>query len=72
MSHALIQGIGGRAARSELDTLAEPLKKMTFAQPSAKIWLSNALYNGDFPSDKVGDTEKRMWLHKIMKYVFDF
>ncbi|KAI4213709.1 MAG: hypothetical protein LQ351_003675 [Letrouitia transgressa] len=65
--HALIQEIGGEASRSELDTLAEPLKKMVFAQVSAKAWLSNALLSNDFPSQKIGDNEKRLWLEKIMK-----
>ncbi|KAI4165730.1 MAG: hypothetical protein LQ342_000673 [Letrouitia transgressa] len=65
--HALIQEIGGEASRSELDTLAEPLKKMVFVQISAKAWLSNALFSNDFPSQKMGDHEKRLWLQKIMK-----
>jgi len=67
--HILVQNIGGQAARSELDTLAEPLKKLVFAQRQAKKWLSDALDDPSFPSDKVGPTEKRVWLQKIMKYL---
>ncbi len=63
----LVRYIGGEAARSELDVLAEPLKKLIFAQPQAKMWLSNALSSEDFPSQKVGSTEKRVWLQKIIK-----
>ena len=63
----LVRNIGGEAARSELDVLAEPLKKLVFAQPHAKLWLSNALSSEDFPSQKVGTTEKRVWLQKILK-----
>lgn len=63
----LVRNIGGEAARSELDVLAEPLKKLIFAQPQAKMWLSNALSSEDFPSQKVGTTEKRVWLQKILK-----
>lgn len=67
LCHILVRNIGGEAARSELDFLAEPLKKLIFAQPQAKLWLSNALSSEDFPSQKVGTTEKRVWLQKILK-----
>ena len=66
LCHLLVRRIGGEAARSELDILSEPLKKLIFAQPQAKMWLSNALSSEDFPSQKVGPSEKRMWLQKIM------
>ena len=62
----LIQLIAGEAPRSELDTLSGPLKKMVFAQPRAKQWLSDALNSKSFPSTKVGPAEKRMWLQKIV------
>ncbi|KAL9072773.1 MAG: hypothetical protein Q9161_003314 [Pseudevernia consocians] len=66
LCYLLVRNIGGEAARSELDVLAEPLKKLIFAQPQAKTWLSNALSSEDFPSQKVGTTEKRVWLQKII------
>ena len=67
LGYALMINIGGRAARSELDDLAEPLKRLASAQPKAKEWLSNALSSSDFPSDKVGEVEKRIWLQKVIK-----
>ena len=67
LCHILVRKIGGEAARSELDVLAEPLKKLIFAQPQAKLWLSDALSSKDFPSQKVGPTEKRIWLQKIIR-----
>ena len=67
LSHALVQNIGGDAARSELDTLAEPLKKLITAQPEAKMWLSDALDNSAFPSQNVDSADKTVWLQKIMK-----
>lgn len=67
LCYILVRSIGGGAARSELDVLAEPLKRLIFAQPQAKMWLSNALSSEDFPSQKVGSTEKRVWLQKIIK-----
>ena len=69
LCHILVRQIGGEAARSELDVFAEPLKRLVFAQLQAKQWLASALDNDNFPSKKVGPTEKRMWLQKIIKYV---
>lgn len=69
LSHILVRQIGGEAARSELDVFAEPLKRLVVAQLHAKQWLASALDSDSFPSKKVGPTEKRMWLQKIMKYV---
>ena len=67
LGQALVRNIGGEAARSELDVLAEPLKKMVFSQPRAKMWLSDALFSDTFPSQIVGSVEKRMWLQKVLK-----
>ena len=67
LSKALIHNIGGDAARSELDTLAEPLKRLVSAQPKAKMWLSDALFSDTFPSTNVGPADKRMWLQKVIK-----
>ena len=63
---AIIHNISGEAARSELDTFADPLKRMIFAQPRAKQWLSDALFSSTFPSSKVGNGEKRTFLQQIM------
>ena len=66
LCHALIRNISGEAARSDLDTISLPLKKLVFAQPRAKRWLSEALNSASFVSDKVNSTEKRVWLEKAM------
>lgn len=62
----LIHGIAGEVPRSSLDSLAEPLRKIIFAQPQTKQWLTAALTHPDFPSDKINQTRKRIWLDKIM------
>lgn len=67
LSLALIVNIGGEAARSELDILAEPLKKMVKSQARAKGWLDDALGSEVFPSKIVTPAEKRIWLQKIIK-----
>ncbi len=63
----LVHKIAGEASRSELDVLAEPLRKIIFYQQSAKAWLSDALNSDTFPSQKVNQMEKRIWLIKIMR-----
>ena len=62
----LIHGIAGEVPRSNLDTLAEPLKKLIFAQPQAKQWITAALEHPNFPSQKVEAAQKRVWLQRIM------
>ena len=69
LCNILVRQIGGKAARSQLDLFAEPLKKLAFAHPQAKRWLASALDRDDFPSKKVGPEEKRIWLQKVVKYV---
>lgn len=64
----IIHNISGEAARSELETFADPLKKMAFAQLRAKQWLSDALFSSTFPSSKVGDTEKKTFLQQVIRY----
>lgn len=65
---AIIFQIGGNAERSQLGTLAEPLKKLVFHRSlQAKRWIHQALSDPYFPSEKVNDDDKRLWLQKIMK-----
>lgn len=67
LSLALIVSIGGEAARSELDILTEPLKKLVKGQVKAKQWLAEALEHEAFPSKIVSTADKRIWLQKIIK-----
>ena len=67
LAQALVYNIGGHAARSELDKLSDPVKKLVVRQVSAKAWLEAALLDSHFPSDKVSDKDKQLFLQKIMK-----
>lgn len=67
LSYVLIMNIGGGASRSDLDVLAEPLKKLVSLHPRAKAWLTEALWSESFPSQKVSESDKRIWLQKIIK-----
>ncbi|KAI9772601.1 MAG: hypothetical protein M1835_006254 [Candelina submexicana] len=67
LADALIWNIAGGALRTELDVVAEPLKKLISVQPSAKRWLEDSLSREDFPSTKVDAATKRIWLQKVMK-----
>ncbi|APA08045.1 hypothetical protein sscle_03g028150 [Sclerotinia sclerotiorum 1980 UF-70] len=66
LSQALIYNIGGAAARSELDKLSDPLRKLVVSQVRAKSWLEAALMDGNFPSDKVDQKEKMVFLSKVI------
>jgi hypothetical protein len=50
LAEALIYNIGGQAARSELDKLSDPLKKLVTRQVRSKSWLEAALSGNSFPS----------------------
>jgi hypothetical protein len=67
LAQALIYNIGGHAARSELDKLSEPVKKLVVRQVNARTWLEAALLDPSFPSDIVSDNDKQLFLQKIMK-----
>ena len=61
--------IGGNAARSELDKISDPLKKLIHSQVRSKSWLEAALLGESFPSDKVTTKDRTAFLQKLMKYV---
>lgn len=67
LGQALIFNIAGEASRSGLDFLAESLKKLVSSQSKAKLWLMSALSSEAFPSQRISDVEKRMWLQKVIK-----
>ena len=67
LAEALIVNVGGTASRSELDTLADPLRKLVFKQSKAKAWLEEALFRDTFPSQKVDASQKKLFLHKVIK-----
>ena len=66
LAEVLINNIGGNAARSELDSLSEPLKKLVFKQPMSKKWLGAALLKPSFPSQQIDTREKNVFLGKVM------
>jgi hypothetical protein len=69
LAKALVYNIGGNAARSELDRLSEPLKKLVVRQVRSQSWLEAALLGDDFPSDKVTTAERRAFLSRIIRYM---
>jgi hypothetical protein len=66
LAQALIYNIGGHAARSELDKLSEPIRKLVIRHPQVKGWLEGALYADTFPSQNVSEQEKKVWLMKVI------
>lgn len=66
LCQSLMQNVGGSAARSELDKLCDPIKKLITGTVHARQWLEAALTDPTFPSDKVGAKEKDLFLKKII------
>ncbi|KAI0480788.1 armadillo-type protein [Xylariaceae sp. FL0804] len=66
LSQSLMQNIGGRAARSDLDKLSDPLKKLIVQHVDAPKWLEAALNDPSFPSAKVSPEDKALFLKKIV------
>ncbi|KAL8972694.1 MAG: hypothetical protein Q9183_000412, partial [Haloplaca sp. 2 TL-2023] len=69
VTQVIVFGIAGDVPRSEIEALIEPLRKLAFAQSRAKQWISDALFSSTFPSSKITEAEKRVWLQQIIKYV---
>jgi hypothetical protein len=67
IAHSLIHNIGGKASRSELDKLSDPLKKLVVQHVRAKQWLEAALNDASFPSDKVSHNDKALFLKKVLR-----
>jgi len=66
IAQTLIQNVGGNAARSELDKLSDPLKKLVVQQPRAQQWLEQALLAESFPGAQVTPQERLLFLKKIV------
>ncbi|KAI1213410.1 ARM repeat-containing protein [Annulohypoxylon truncatum] len=66
LAESLIQNIGGKAARSELDKLSDPLKKLVVQHAQSRQWLEAALQDPAFPSDKVSVEDKELFLKKVI------
>lgn len=70
LTEALVFNIGGDAARSDLDKLCDPLKKLVVRQLRSKTWLEAALHAENFPSNKVTANDKAVFLQKLMRFAF--
>ncbi|EPQ62290.1 BgtA-21035 [Blumeria graminis f. sp. tritici] len=66
LARALIFNIGGSAARSELEKVSDPIKKIVTCHVNAKRWLEEALVDSNFPSDRVNNKDKSIFLQKLM------
>ncbi|KAG8420419.1 member of the karyopherin-beta [Metarhizium acridum] len=66
LARSLARNIGGRASRSELDRLSEPIKRLVNCYPLAKEWLQNGLGHTSFPSSKVTEEQKALFVKKVV------
>jgi hypothetical protein len=69
LCQSLARNVGGNASRSELDKLAEPLKKLVSHHPTAKDWLEAGLSHPSFPSAKITPEQKSMFVKKLIRCV---
>jgi hypothetical protein len=65
LGEKLVMQLGGGCYRSELDMLAEPLKKLVVRSPRAKKWLQNVLDAEGVPSKRLQPQDKRMFLERL-------
>ncbi|KAK4238590.1 hypothetical protein C8A03DRAFT_33405 [Achaetomium macrosporum] len=70
LARSLVSNISGHAARSELDKLSEPLKKLVTTQVEAQGWLQQALLDdslfGAGAAERVGREEREMFLRRVV------
>lgn len=67
LCQSLMNNIGGNASRSELDRLTEPLKKLVARHSKSRVWLEAAVKDDSFPSKKVTDEEKALFIRKVVR-----
>ena len=66
----LIFQIAGTAMRSQLDTIADPLKKLIFHRTMlAKRCMTQALESPGFPNPEVTLADRRVFLQKLLRQV---
>lgn len=70
LCQSLARNVGGTASRSELDRISEPLKKLVSRHARAKQWLEEAFSHPSFPSSKVTEHDKSMFVKKVVRYDF--
>jgi hypothetical protein len=69
LAEALVYNISGNSARSELDKISDPLKKLVVKQVQSKSWLEAALFGKNLPGNKIEEGDRRIFLQKIMTWV---
>lgn len=70
IARSLVRNLGGHAARSEIDKLCEPLKRLLVARPEASEWLRVALLDDSclFPgaAERVNAEERVAFLRRVV------
>jgi hypothetical protein len=74
LARSLVRNFAGHAARSELDKLCEPLKKLVATRVEAQAWLQLALADeagggGVFPAgagERVPEGERGAWVRRVV------
>jgi hypothetical protein len=64
--HSIMRNVGGKAARSELDKLSEPLKRLAANYVGSRAWIEAALADPSFPGTHVSDQDKSMFVKRVL------
>jgi hypothetical protein len=62
-----MRNVGGKAARSELDKLSEPLKRLAANYVGSRAWIEAALADPSFPGTHVSDQDKSMFVKRVLR-----
>ena len=66
LATALMQQVGGHAQRSELDSISKVIRAMISYYGAWKPAFEQALFSPGFPSSRVSEEDKRVFLSKLV------
>lgn len=67
LAEKLCLAVGGGCARSEVDVMTEPLRKLIVKNLKSKSWLMEALKPDGFPSANLSERDKRVFIEKVIR-----
>lgn len=62
----LVFNFGGNASRSELDRLVQPFRKVVASRVEARKWIEKALFDEQFPSQRVNSQSKNTFAAQVI------
>ena len=66
LTQIAIHNVGGNAARTDLGSLSELIRKLVVRHVEAKVWIEQAL-TINFPSDRVTLDDKKVFFGQLVR-----